>query len=397
VFVRSARPDRDQATSREDSMKTNRPHSIVIGMLIAVAGLAAAGVGMAASRTASAQPDLAYVNAQLDKASALPEFVAPGPAIDVSKLRGKVIFNIPVSSSIPFVQGIDQAMADVARRVGVKFIEYPNQGQPSQWVAGIDQAIARHADLIVLEAAPNPAVLQPQIDAARRAGIPTLVTHLHDVSQKPPSDVTVVPVEFARATRLDVDWIVEDTKGKADVLFIQSAELVNAAPMVAAMKDEFARRCGSGCKYRIVNVPVVDWATKIQSQVATAIVRDPNLNYVLPMVDSMSQFVAPAITAAGKVGKVHVASYNGTPFVMRMLQEGDIVSMDVGENLQWLGWANMDQAFRLLLKAKPVRTENTALRVFTKSNIREAGTPPKINVGYGSAYVTGYEKLWGLR
>ena len=38
--------------------------------------------------------------------------------------------------------------------------------------------------------------------------------------------------------------------------------------------------------------------------------------------------------------------------------------------------------------------EETPLRVFSKSNISEAGTPPQPNLGYGTAYLTGYGALW---
>jgi ribose transport system substrate-binding protein len=111
----------------------------------------------------------------------------------------------------------------------------------------------------------------------------------------------------------------------------------------------------------------------------------------------MSQFAAPGITAAGKTGKVHIATFNGTPFVMKMLQTGNIVDFEVGENLDWIGYGNMDQNMRILAGLKPVKTEHLALRAFTKDNINQAGTPPKVNVGYGTAYLKGYRKLWGIQ
>ena len=39
--------------------------------------------------------------------------------------------------------------------------------------------------------------------------------------------------------------------------------------------------------------------------------------------------------------------------------------------------------------------EHTPLRIFTKANVSEAGTPPKLSTGYGNAYVSGYNALWG--
>src|SRR5262249_40332244 len=154
-------------------------------------------------------------------------------------------------------------------------------------------------DLIDLQAAPNPYVLQPQLAAAKKAGIPVDVTHLFDVTQPfPPNVSALVPIDFQRAARLEADWAIQDTGGKADVYIITSNEVVPSVAIVKAMKNEFDVVCGSACKYTVVNVPLTDWATKIQPSVQSALVADPNINYVIPIYDSMSQFAAPAIVAA---------------------------------------------------------------------------------------------------
>ena len=350
-----------------------------------------------AVKTHATAADLAYVKAQIAKAKAIPKFTSPGPAFDAKKAAGKTVFNIPIASQIPFVNTIDKAMQAVAKKIGVKFIEFPTQGQPSQWVTGINQAIAQKVDLIDLQAAPNPYFLQPQLKAAKKAGIPVTVTHLLDIHQPFPPNVTaLVPIDFTTAARWEADWAILQTKGHANVFIIKSAEVVPSNTIVAAIQDELKKHCGTACKSRVVNVPVTDWATKIQSEVQSALTADPGVNYVIPIYDSMSQFAAPAITAAGKVGKVHIATFNGTPFVMKMLQTGNIVDFEVGENLDWIGYGNMDQNMRILAGLKPLKTENLALRAFTKDNIKQAGTPPAVNVGYGNAYLKGYLKLWGL-
>ena len=127
-------------------------------------------------------------------------------------------------------------------------------------------------------------------------------------------------------------------------------------------------------------------------------VRDPQLNYVIPIYDSMTQFVVPAITTAGKIGKVHVATFNGTPFVLKYMQEGDIVKMVVGESLEWIGYAFMDSDARLLsgMGLDEIWDAKIPLRVFTKDNVDEAGNPPTVSTGYGDAYIDGFKELWGV-
>jgi ribose transport system substrate-binding protein len=345
-----------------------------------------------ASSAADAVP--AAVTEQLSKDSAVPTFTAPGPAFDAHKAAGKTIFNIPFSSSVPFLVTVDKAIQAEAAKYGIKVVEYTNNGTPTEWGRGIQQAINQKASLILLEGAPDPRLLGPQLSAAKAAGIPVEVTHFLDVSSPTPAGVTAqVPVDFAEAMRLEADQAIAQTGGKADVLVIAAPDIPSAATLHTAIADEFTQQCPH-CKVTYANVAIPDWATKVQTTVQSALVSDPNINYVLPEYDSMTQFAAPAIIAAGKAGKVHMATLNGTPFALKMIETGNILSMDIGENLDWLAWADLDQGMRLMLALAPVKSENTPLRVFTKANVADTGTPPVYNKGYGTAYISGYTKLW---
>ena len=139
---------------------------------------------------------------------------------------------------------------------------------------------------------------------------------------------------------------------------------------------------------------IPDWAREIRGEVSSALVRDPEIDYVIPIYDSMSQYVVPAIKASGREDEIKIATFNGTPFVLDLVRDEDIVQMDVGENLSWIGWASMDQAFRLIAGEPAVRSEHTPLRVFDDANVGEAGDPAAFDRGYGRSYVEGYKRLW---
>jgi ribose transport system substrate-binding protein len=367
--------------------------SVLVGTSAAPAVLDTRSTLDASSGT---QADLPYVRAQIKKWSAVPQFTLKAPVIDSSKVKGQTIFNIPISSSIPFNAIIDKSQAQLAKRLGMNFIEFPNQGTPPEWAQGMTQAISRKVDLIHLVGA-NPLLLRPQVAAAKRAGIPVVSSRLFNVSQPKPTFLAgVVPVDFDQAGRLEADWAILDTGGKANVLIVESLDVSSAKSYVATIRTEFKTRCPE-CKVTVINVPIPQWATAMQGAVQSALGRDPNINYIIPIYDSMSQFITPAITLAGRDGKVHIATYNGTPFVLKEMQDSDVIRMDVGENLDWLAWAGMDQNLRVLVGAKPTTTERMALRVFTQANVRQTGTPPRFNAGYGKAYVKGYNRLWGRR
>lgn len=373
---------------------------LVVAAIAATAALAACSSQGGASATAAAgngSTNVSALRSIIDQYKAEPTFAPPGPAIDPAKVRGKTVFNIPDSSSNPFATGIAQAEAQAAGELGIKYINCTNQGQVTQWVTCYDQGIQRKVNVINDFGGADPSELTPQIQAAQSAGIQVAGENNYGFSQKPVGVRYSVPTPYEKAGQLMADWVVMDTKRKADALVITSNEVLATAPIVNGIKAVFAKEC-PGCKLTFVNAAVKDWSTQIQSDVQSALVRDPNLNYVIPIYDSMTQFVVPAITAAGKDGSVFVATFDGTPFVLKYMQDGNIVRMDLGEDLQWIGYAFIDADARLLagLKLPQIFDAKTPLRVFTKDNVALAGSPPQISAGYGSAYLDGYKKLWGL-
>ena len=54
----------------------------------------------------------------------------------MSKIKGKVIFNIPVTSAVPYVVSVDKTAAAVVQKYGAKWVEYTNQGTPNEWDGG---------------------------------------------------------------------------------------------------------------------------------------------------------------------------------------------------------------------------------------------------------------------
>jgi ribose transport system substrate-binding protein len=360
-----------------------------------------------AASSSAGSSGVSYAKAQIAAASAIPTFKLKAPSFSMTKIAGKTIFNIPVTSAVPYVVSVDQAAAKLAAKYGAKWVEYTNQGTPTQWTAGINQAIAQHASVIILAQGIAVQLIVPALQKAKAAGIPVVITHDFQNGQQntppptgPGANVNAltkafVNVPFWEAARLEADYVIAQTNGKADDVIFTSPDVPPSNGITAAMQKEFTTYCPA-CKVKVIDVPLADWATKIAPETQSSISSDPSINWITPIYDSMSLFAQQGITAAGKTGAVHIASYNGTPAVMKLIQDGNIMSMDVGENITWLAYATMDQVGRVITGAPIVASgnEETPLRVFTKANINQTGTPPTPNLGYGTAYVTGYGALW---
>lgn len=355
------------------------------------------------SGSAGGSNGTSYATAQVSKSESVPNFTPPGPSVDVSSVRGKSVFVIPLVPN-PFNQSIQNTMQYLAKKAGIKYTIYPNQGLVSQWVQAFNQALSKKPDLIILSTAPDPRELQPQLRAAKAAGIPVLVTHFYDkTSPAPPkclacaAGVTALETApFYEAGRAEADWMIADSGGHAHVLIVSSNDILPSQPTVAVIEKELKAHC-PGCTYTDVNVPVSDWNTKVGSTVSAELQSHPEINYVDCLYDAMVQTAVPGVQLAGRAGQVKVVSYNGSTFALKYIQDGNIMGMDVGEPTVWIGYAVMDQAFRILSGAKALPNESTPIRIWDKSNISQAGNPPSLTQGYGNAYVPGYNKLWGVK
>lgn len=349
---------------------------------------------MLAAIPAFAQDGVATATANIAAYSGLPEFVAPGEAFDASAcMAGNSIFTIPASSAIPFITTIANHKNALAETLGFKHMVWENQGNPTQWIQGIEHAVNNDFDLVSLLAGADPRFFQPQVSTAQTAGVKVVTSHLTGLEQDAPAGVDgATAIDYRKAGELMADWTISRTGGAVNALVVVSNEALSTDSIVSGLTEAFDTRCPD-CVYEIVNVPIVDWATRIQPTVAGALQANANLNYVIPIYDSMSTFVTPAIAIAGRGEDVKVATFNGTPFVLDMIRNGT-VEMNIGENLDWIAHAMLDAEMRLLCGQEAIRDSKVPLRVFSAENIGEVGEPADAAMGYGDAYVQGYRGLW---
>lgn len=349
--------------------------------------------------TALAAPALADMDAAkalVAKYSQAPTFTAPGPAFDAKAcMADKKMFVIPLTNANPFNAAISQGFVDAAKMVGFELRDWETQIDPAGWIQGINTAVAEGFDLIDLQGGLPPEFLVPQITEARAAGVKVTATHDWDATTQETPDFMdgAANTDYVTVGQIIAAWAIVQTGGKVNALVLGPDEITPTAPLRDAMINYLKDNCPD-CTTKYINVPVSDWATQGQPAVQNALLADPTINYVLPVYDSMSQFIVPAIQIAGSNAKI--VSYNGTPFVLDMMREGDIVEMDVGESLGWVGMAGTDADMRVLCGLDPVEKLNTPAFIFSDANVATAGNPATFNDGYGGVHIAGFKALWGL-
>jgi ribose transport system substrate-binding protein len=341
-------------------------------------------------------PEAARAREQLEPYRQLPKFQASGEAFDARAcMKGKSILSIPASSAVPFIKTIQESIEKLASEIGFTYKPWENQGQVTQWVQGFDYAINNKFQLIEMLAGADPRFVEPQIKAAKAAGLLVVAAHLTGYEQPPPGGVTgVVPIDYKRAGGLLADWAIWKTDGKVDAGVMGVSDVLSTDSMFSGFKEEFAK-CPN-CRANYLNVTIPEMAVKTQSMAQGALTADPSINYMIPIYDVLSQWVVPAVTISARQDKVKIATFNGTPFALTMVQNGKI-EMDIGENLDWIGHAVLDAEMRMICGLPAVKDPKIPLLIFDKSNADSAGKPAKVSTGYGEEYLGGYRQLWKLQ
>jgi ribose transport system substrate-binding protein len=263
-------------------------------------------------------------------------------------------------------------------------------------VQGFEYAIREGFQIIDLISGIDPGTVEPQVQAAVDAGVKVMTSHFYDPSmEQHPLVSSSLTINFNEVGIILANWAAVNTDGQARIALIVSNEVPPTHPLVAGIRDTLAANCPTCEIVEEINVGVTEWGTKIQPAVQSALQANPEINVVIPIYDSMSQFVVPALRLTGNLGKVKVATFNGTPFVLDFIQQGAI-SMDIGESLDWIAYATIDGHMRDLCGLDVPDQLMVPFYIFDESNVADAGTPAQFDTGYGDAYISGFRELWGM-
>jgi ABC-type sugar transport system substrate-binding protein len=321
-------------------------------------------------------------------------FVAPGPAFDANKIAGKTLWYISFSEQSPVMATWSGTMQRIVQSYGGKVNIVDGKSNFSEFGRLIEQAVANHADAIVLMGIP-PQAFSVQMQQAKDAKIPVIVGS-NGVAAVPETNgvVGAVTIDHAQVGKLLGAWVVADTGGKGQTVVVTHDEVMGTKTIVDSVSGEVNRLCGSACSVKAENLPFARIQTEGEVTQSLA-ARNPDLKYIIPVYDFETLTMAAALQSAGAADRISLASFNAIPAVMQKLKKGE-VGADVGAPNGWFGFAMADQIMRVMGGISPVADIKVPLRLFTRENIDSID----LDVGEGSWYgkvdfPVEYRKLWG--
>ena len=354
-----------------------------VSLLTASAGVAAAG-----------GPNNVAAAAQAVKtAEALPHWQTPGAPINMSKLRGKKVWVLTSTLAVPFVADIVKGVQQAAKVAGWHLIVIDGQGDVAKWNNSLAEAVSEHAAAIISVAA-SPVVMKTEMKKAQAAHIPLIdVLTADEASPLVPGTYAHVSISFYRSGELQADYVIAQSKGKANVLIFGDNEFPGEVTRVQGMMHQFHTLC-PGCHVTFQDTQVGSLATQLPNLTQSLLRRNPSIRWVLPTYDAQALYIVPAIKQMGLAKTVHVVSSDAVTSNLIWVAHSNVQVADVGEPDVWTGWAAVDEIARAMLHLKPVN-ENIPLRMFTRQNLQGVSIGNE-NILFGGTFRSEYLKLWGL-
>jgi ribose transport system substrate-binding protein len=353
--------------------------------------------------TAGASTQSSSLTAALQALEKNPAFTAPGPAFDAKKLPAST--PIVVIDNTPSVGPLEETSAGVmqaAQAAGFspKLLNGGANNTASDDINLLEQAVNLHPK-VVLQVGIITALETAGLQYAKSHGVPVIAVDDDAPVAGAPGEGSGPLVsgtsaqDYTAYGQVLAEYVAAQGPKNASVGIITSADIVPSTAILAAFKSELAKLC-AGCTVFTQNVDTADWSTQVTPTVTSILDAHPSLNYLFPVVDGMAPLVSPALSAATDPG-LQVISANATPgSAMNSVKSGQFAA-EVGASPEAIGWYGFDAALRVMLGLPQQTNPDEPYSFFTTSEMKTKNLDPSsVSALFGSAYETGFLKLWGV-
>jgi ribose transport system substrate-binding protein len=328
------------------------------------------------------------------------EIAAPAEALpgDLSSLAGKTVYYVPLTAQVSVFQLYGDKLGEALAEADVDLQVCDGGSNPSQIAGCIGQAVGASAAAIVVDNIPY-GMAANGLDDARAAGIPVLVAN-QVVDPQLPADETLayVPGPAPQMLAGAADWIIADSDGQATVVVQKVTDNPSTIAYAEAAEKEFADRCPD-CTVVVNEVSATNFPL-IPSSTSSAILSNPDVDYVLAEFEFFVQPTIGGIQQSGKANQIQIVTSAATLAGLQQVADGNLLSANVGQDFSYQGWATADALFRLMLGGAEVPEYDIAYRLFSQENVGDVElTADGESSGdwYGPTdYVDDFRALWGL-
>jgi ribose transport system substrate-binding protein len=339
------------------------------------------------------------VAAEVEAARAeVTNFSTPTVGFDASALRGKTVYYIPITLKAESFQIVNKSLVEAFQSVGVAVQACDGGANPSTAAACLNQALAAHAAGVIADALPV-GLAANAFAALRTAKIPVLIVNqLRPAGQTDDKLLAYEPGNAIQMQNMAAKWIAVDSGGSAKIL---TQEFTDSPNTIAYLEDNAFKTlrevCG-GCKNTVNKVSSANFSL-IPSSTSSALLRNPDTNYLWTEFDTILQPTMAGVQQAGALAKVKGVSTNGLLGGLQLLRAKNYLYADVAAHYNFQAWVNADAIMRLALGLDVPADTPIPLRVFDRTNIDQVKNLDAAGEQSGewfgpTTYKDVYTKLW---
>jgi ribose transport system substrate-binding protein len=299
----------------------------------------------------------------------------------------KIVF---VDCGIPTCTAVGNSLKQAAGVLGWSYSSIAASTAPSAAQKAFEQAIQDKPDAVAFTGIAR-ADINPQLKQLASMGIPVVTCCTTDKTGAGLTNIVRTGASSAASGRLAAAWIVNDSGGKANTLYVDLPVFPIYVPYREAFAAEYKKLCPS-CGLSTLPLPATAIGTNGPQQIASYLSAHKSINYVFVVNDGLSLGLEAAMKGAG-VDNVKFVGSDSTqanfPAVVTG-QEAATIPSPVGET----GWYEADMIARAFAGTPQVNEGNMELQVWTKDNI-PAGATKSGTIVLNPNFMTQFKKLWG--
>lgn len=320
-------------------------------------------------------------------------------------VKGKNIWIISAgqsseSSSVPV-----NAAKEAAEKIGWTVHIFDAQLNPANASTGVSQALAAHADGIILDG--DCSYVRSQLEQAKSRGVVTVPIYGYDCndaySGKSNEQLFTGYTNYGPAANKNLAAFAESygfaqgqaviaaTNGKAQALVFNDPQSTVVHYLTVGF-NRAINQC-SGCKVvQQINFNGLQLGPQLQQIAAAAILRHPEVNAIKSAFAAATLLsIAPAVQQSGRAGSIYVMGGEGFQDELDLLRNHAGVNAVMISPSDWTGWSAVDSMNSLFRGEKPAFSGLGWQLVDATHNLPASG-PWVPTVDFKSVY----EKAWGV-
>jgi len=315
-------------------------------------------------------------------------------------LKGKTVWWIPISNSVPIISATGNGLQAALAKVGATMKTCDGNFLPTAISTCMSNAASQGAAAVVTgfyDYAMVPVAFQNLVSHK----IPTLV-----FSENPSGGATDGPyLAFQKdegmvdlRADLPADWAIADGGQNTTILSLRMTDSSATLQMEPTVKAEVQKNCPA-CGFDETDIATAS-IDKASSAISAELVKDPHIKYIVVPLDTDLPQVLSGVAAAGRTGSVKIVAVGGSTSGLQAVKSGQL-GADVSNDPAFMGWSAADGLFRLMA-GEPVQQVGTGtMKMFTQQNVQNLSlTTAAFNTSDwydGDAWMQQFLTAWGVK